>query len=603
METKERGFLPFLSPAIFRMDVLLEDLVAIKRLYEESGYLDAEVVLDDLRVSDDKSGVCITIAIVEHQPYCIGGIEVDIKRLDPGGPGAPPPEDVAFFTEQRLRDLLGLHTGQRYSAKLEKAGRDRIRDAYYCRSYIDARVPELLRQGRQHANVVDLKLRVEEGAKSRVRQMAIVGNEYTRDRVLRREVRLSPGGYVNRGELDRALGRMRALGYFDRVTMQVEDVRCTDGTVQKGWKDVTYEVVEGSTGSLNFGVGLSTDGGVFGSVTFTKRNFDITRWPRSFKELTSRRAFTGAGQKFDLYFQPGTVESQFRLGFEEPHLFGTELGFGLQAYKSITYYEDWTADRLGYNASLSYPILMDIEDRYRLRARLKWRHEEVVVGDVEPTAIPGAYLFRGSNEVRSLALEIAFDTVDDLAEPRRKSNTLGRFEYMGGVLGGDVDVLKFSLSHEHSFVTFVDDDGRRQRLTLRGEMGWARAFDDTPEVPPFERYFMGGNRLRGFRYRGAGPHVGGNPTGGEWIVLTSAEYLVPLVKDTVGFVVFVDAGTLGTNVHTSDAWLWRASVGAGLRLRVPMLGPTPLAFDFGFPLLYEDSDERTLISFSVGRDF
>jgi outer membrane protein insertion porin family len=143
----------------------------------------------------------------------------------------------------------------------------------------------------------------------------------------------------------------------------------------------------------------------------------------------------------------------------------------------------------------------------------------------------------------------------------------------------------------------------RHKVTVRTSMGWAQALDDTPEVPPFERFYMGGNLLRGFSYRGAGPHIRGNPTGGEWLVLASAEYLYPLVKDLFGVVAFVDSGTLATTFDAPDSGLWRVSVGGGLRVKIPMLGPTPLALDFGFPLMYEEEDERTLVSFNLGRDF
>ena len=603
METSEAGLIPFLSTDTFRMDLLLEDLVAIRRLYESRGFLDAEVVLDDLRFSDDKARVIITIAIIEHQPYCVGDIDVEIERLEPGEAGAPPPEDIAFFTEDRLRSMLGLKTGGRYDGAIAERGIESIQKLYYRRSYMDADVLPLQRRGRERQNVVDLTLVVVEGRKSRLRRLHFVGNEYTRDKVLRREVKVAPGGYIDRAELDRALTRLNGLGYFERVTMQIQDVKCTNGEVVPGYKDVTYEVVEGSTGKLNFGVGISTDGGLLGSISFQKNNFDITRWPCSFKELTSRRAFTGAGQQFNIFFAPGTVTSQFSVSFTEPHLFGTDLSLSLSGYKRINYREDYEVDILGYAVGLSYPLLEDPEYRYRLRAEVRWRHENDRVQNVGPTAVPGAYLFRGDNEVRSLSGGLNFVTVDDFTDPRWSTRTRLTYEYAGGVLGGEIDFMKLEAGHEQDFVPYVDSEGKRHRLSFRGDIGWSEPMPDTPEVPPFERFYMGGNRLRGFSYRGAGPHINGEPSGGEWLILTSAEYLVPVAKDLFGVVAFVDAGTLATTIHAPDAGLWRVSVGFGVRLKIPMLGPTPLAFDFGFPLMYQPQDERTLISFALGRDF
>jgi outer membrane protein insertion porin family len=97
--------------------------------------------------------------------------------------------------------------------------------------------------------------------------------------------------------------------------------------------------------------------------------------------------------------------------------------------------------------------------------------------------------------------------------------------------------------------------------------------------------------------------VNGNPTGGEWVLTGSLEYEMPLVKDVLGVVAFADGGTLGTALGEDDAWRLRLSVGGGIRLRIPFLGPQPMAIDFGFPLVWEDEDERQLVSFTVGKDF
>ncbi|MHC5012268.1 MAG: BamA/OMP85 family outer membrane protein, partial [Planctomycetota bacterium] len=419
----ESPILPFLSTAIFRLDILNEDLVALRRRYEAAGYLDAEVVLDDLRFSDDKEKVVITIAIVEHLPYTVGTVDIVIDRLEPGEPGSPPPEDTAYFTDERIRGWLGLREGECYSGIVAAEGRKSILDEYFAGSYIDVEVPEPLRRGRERANVVDVTLTVHEGAKSRVRRLDFYGNEYTRDKVLRREARFTPGGYVDSRELERTLQRLRRLGYFERVTLTVNDAVGPDGETMVGWKDVSYEVVEGSTGRLNFGVGLSTDGGFLGSITYTKRNFDIARWPSSFGELLTRRAFTGAGQTFNVFLAPGTTTSQFSVSFGEPHLFGTDLAFGTQLYQRLGFWESYEVSRFGYGISLRHPIYRERDDSVIVTAGLNWRQEWVTVQDVGAFAVPGAYLFAGENALHSLRGEIGANTVDDLASPTWQTST------------------------------------------------------------------------------------------------------------------------------------------------------------------------------------
>jgi outer membrane protein insertion porin family len=604
MRTEEEEFIPFLSTATFREDTLLEDLVALRGVYRDHGFLDAEVVLDDLRFSDDKKKVTVVIAIVEHQRYCVGSVTVEIDRVPPGTPGAPPPEDIAFFTQDRLASMLGLVPGRTYSGECEREGREAILDAYSCRSYAEVVVEEAVLRPHEQALVVDVHLLVREGARYRLERLDFVGNEYTKDKVLRRESRLRPGGPLDRKELERTTKRLRSLGYFERVTLRLEDARARDGTPIPAAKTATYEVVEGSTASVKFGVQLSTDGGFGGSVDFTKRNFDIARPPRSFDELTSRRAWTGAGQTFRATFAPSTRAVQAGISFLEPHLFDTNFAFRASAERRFDFYEDYTVDRYAYSLGLSYPLYQRYDDTMILTAGGTWRHELIDIQDIEAEAVPGAFLFAGSNEIRSLSAYLSLGATDDLVKPDWAFRARLTGEVIGGALGGDIDVLKIGGSYEHDILVFEDDEENRHRLTGQFRFGYAHAFKDTPEVPPFERYYLGGRNLRGFEWRGVGPHVNGSPTGGEWMMAAGVEYEVPVVKDLLGAVAFVDSGTLSQSIHDPDAFWWRLSVGFGIRLKLPFLGSDqPLALDFGFPLLYEDEDERSLLTFSAGRTF
>jgi outer membrane protein insertion porin family len=217
--------------------------------------------------------------------------------------------------------------------------------------------------------------------------------------------------------------------------------------------------------------------------------------------------------------------------------------------------------------------------------------------------VPGVFLFEGWNEIRSLGAGLRYRTVDDAAKPGHKTSTTLAFELAGGPLGGDLDWTKVTLAHEQRFVTSEDAEGRRRFLTARLKAGVESAFGDTPEVPPFARFYAGGNEFRGFRNRGIGPHSNGRPMGGEFILVGSVEYEHPIVTGLLSGVAFVDAGTLGTSIDSDDALLPRLSVGFGVRLTIAAFGPTPLALDFGFPLLKQGEDETTILSFSLSRSF
>jgi outer membrane protein assembly factor BamA len=118
-------------------------------------------------------------------------------------------------------------------------------------------------------------------------------------------------------------------------------------------------------------------------------------------------------------------------------------------------------------------------------------------------------------------------------------------------------------------------------------------------APIYERFYAGGfQSLRGFEFRGVGPDVDGFKIGGDFMFLNSLEYQIPVrANDQLYFVAFVDSGTVEPRVEIKD---YRVSAGFGARIVVPMLGPVPIALDFGFPIVKGPNDKEQVFSFWVG---
>ena len=613
MQTRPPTFFEDIFGApLFREEALKEDLVALKQLYRREGFLDAQVALDDLRFSDDKRKVEVTIAIDEGPCYTVGNVNVQFGRIEDdefkeGRPhlevGAPSAEDLAFFNDARVRGAMNLRSGVRYSGKNIEEGSQALRELYYERSFHDARILPPVVRGRERGHVVDVDLRIVEGAKFRLSRIDFIGNEATRDYVLRRDVRTGPGGFVDRNELDRGLVRLKRLGYFDRATMRLEDTMGPDGQPLPGWKSATYEVVEGSTRSINVGAQVDTNGGVGVFFTFRERNFDISRLPRSWDDVASGRAFKGAGQDFSVNISPSTRVTQFEVAFREPRLFGSMVGFDTSLYSRFSFREAYRTDRFGYHLGLSYPFVRTPDDTLRVEGSLRWRHDWFDINDIGDTAVPGAFLFAPQLEVRRLEAAVAFATLDDLKDPRWETTTRLQAEYAGGFLGGELDFHKFSASHDQLIVLHENLDGGQHRLILRGLLRYGVARDDTPELPPYERFYLGGRTLRGFEFRGVGPHVSGNPTGGEFAWSSTVEYEYPIIPKRLAIATFLDAGTVSETIDTRDARRVRLGAGLGLRLVVPILSQQPIALDFAWDLSSEPEDETSVFSFSFSRTF
>ena len=289
------------------------------------------------------------------------------------------------------------------------------------------------------------------------------------------------------------------------------------------------------------------------------------------------------------------------MSFREPRLFGSRFSLDTSLYRTFAFRESYREDSLGYSLGIGHPIYEAKDDTLSVQAAVRWRQEIEGIRNLGTFAVPGAYLFRGENQINVISGTIRMRMLDDIRDPTFEMSNTVAVELAGTFLGGDIDFYKLSFANDWSRVLFTDEDGKKHRLFGNLICQYGEALEDTPELPPNERFYAGGQTFRGFQFRGLGPHVLGRPTGGEWLLKGTLEYEFPIIKDTVGIVVFADAGTLATSLWEDDAWLWRLSVGSGLRLVIPLLGERPLALDFGFPILFEDEDERTLVSFSLGR--
>ena len=186
---------------------------------------------------------------------------------------------------------------------------------------------------------------------------------------------------------------------------------------------------------------------------------------------------------------------------------------------------------------------------------------------------------------------VAYDTRDSFLRATEGGRVEFSFEQ---VMGQNVYPI-LNLEGSRYFTTWQRPDGSgKQVLAIHSLVSWAGAED-----PVYERFFAGGySSIRGFEFRGVGPNIDGFMVGGQFQLLNSLEYQIPLrANDNLYVVGFVDSGTVESRIGIHD---YRVSAGFGLRITVPMLGPVPIALDFGFPIVKAANDRTQLFSFSIG---
>ena len=428
---------------------------------------------------------------------------------------------------------------------------------------------------------------VQEKPPARVGQIFVVGNTTTRQNVILRQVPLYPGQLLSYPAIKEGEKNLAKLGIFE--TDPEKGVRPTitvlDPDSDSPYKDVLVNVQETRTGSLLFGVGFNSDAGATGSIVLNERNFDLFRLPTSLDDLFGGTAFRGAGQELRLEAVPGTQLQRYTFQFREPFLFDTPYSLTVGGYYYQRFFNEYLETRLGSRITLGRRL-----DQY-WSASVTTRVEDVGVHQIPFGAPPEITNFDGNHFLTSLRLGVTRDSRDSYLRPTEGSmldvgveQATGQYTYTQAVL----DFNKY-------FTLWQRADGSgRHVLAFHSTVGYS-----TPDTPLFERFYAGGFRsLRGFQFRGVGPDVASFKVGGDFEFLNSLEYQIPVkASDNLYFVAFLDSGTVESRVDIKD---YRVSAGFGVRFVVPMLGPVPIALDFGFPLVKGPGDREQVFSFWLG---
>ncbi len=357
------------------------------------------------------------------------------------------------------------------------------------------------------------------------------------------------------------------------------------GPIQPGFIDIDVGVTEARTGRLMFGVGVNSDAGVVGSIVLEENNFDILRPPRSFADIANGTAFRGGGQSFRIEAVPGNQVSRYLVSWQDPFFMNTDFSFGTSGFYYTRFFDNWTEERLGGRLTLGRLLgnFWSVSGSLRL--------EQVKIRDIDAPTPPSLEAVRGDNFLSTARVALSHDTRDSSFLPTQ--GHVVEVSYEQGF--GDFNYPRAELTGSQFFTLWERPDGRGKHIVqLKGQTGWTG--DNTPI---FEKFYAGGfQSFRGFAFRGVTPVVGNIEVGGQFMALGSAEYIIPITADdNIRGVVFSDFGTVENDVSLDD---FRASVGAGLRLVIPAMGPAPIALDFAYPLLKEKFDEKQIFSFYVG---
>ncbi|MBL8857955.1 MAG: BamA/TamA family outer membrane protein [Planctomycetes bacterium] len=615
----------------FVRETLDADLLAMREVYRDRGYLDAVVELEKLEFRPDRTGVVIHVIVDEGPIYKVSAIDLQaFKRVfDAKTRTIQDLPELLLFDKEELSKLFKIQVGKPFTRAVQFADSTALRDYYGARGYLahtslQEDFFEFLEPGLVFdpvAHEVAVTYRIAQGRKRYVREVLFQGAGHTRDRVLRREVDMLPGEVADLTKIRKSLTRLQGTSFFtdDFSPESHKDptfaFKLTD---DPDWVDLEYAVSEGKVVNFQIQGGVDSNSGIFGRLSMIMRNFDITDTPSTpwstFSELFNKEAFHGAGQELELEFSPGTVVNSYRMRFLEPDIFGTHFdrwSLELDLFRRERRQRFFDEDRNERRVRLGHEFTRNLSGfiGYTNQNLRVTDLESNLVGLNDPDVLPlpdSVYQQEGTTNLSGATIDFSYRDVDRFNNARAGFTANWRNAVYGGVIGGDYDFVKSSIESDVFWMVGDDTQDVRPGFRLGLGAGVSDNFGDTRETPYTERFFLGGSRiLRGFAYRGVGPNRGRNSLGGETYASGTLEFRYPLYSVTqpgtykesemFRLTLFTDAGVLGTDPWQARLDDVRWSVGFGLG----MVQPFPISLNFGFPLESGDGDRRQTFSFTI----
>jgi len=617
LSTKGRGLFSWWG-GTFDREVLEADVVAMRQVYRDRGWLDVTVVIDRLEFSRDRESVVVHLIVDEGPLWRVNSLS--IEGLDPEDLAA---EQELYFERSELLALTELQPGVPFERARIVHDNTVLMRFYGERGYLEQRYFEDERAGGARflepdvtydwqSHEVHVTYRLVQGRKRFIGEVKVNGNTYTADKIIRRELDFLPGEVANIQQIERGLARVRGTGFFEDPydPTHIPPIVVFQGNEQDpDTIDVEYRLSEGRVVDFNISGGVASDSGIVGLITLSMRNFAIANTPSGLfsapGEIYRKEAFHGNGEQFALDLSPGSEVSFWRVMYAFPDVLGTHHDRYMVRTEALGRDRRHRShDEAKDQASLTVARLFGAGD-FSLRMGPRW--SSISVGALtDPSASPSTLVASvGTTDLRGMSLDMRYSQLDNRHRPREGSHYRWGNTFYGGALGGDQDFLKTELEYDHYFQLGDDTEDVRPGFYLGAAAGISQTFGDTNQVHYSERFFLGGTSLRGFDYRGVGPMEGSYSLGGESMARATIEYRHPIYSTPIAgtsrrqemfrFLTFVDAGILGLDAWSMDTDDVRASVGFGFGLVTPL----PLTFNFGFPFLDQEGDRRETFSFSL----
>jgi outer membrane protein insertion porin family len=566
--TREQAWYRILSTSdIYDPERLNFDRELLRRYYLRQGYADVEVTGAVAELSPDRTGFFVTYTINEGPRYRVGRAEItsSLRGVEP----------------ESLRGSLAISEGDWYDGDAVERSVEALSDAVGLRGvpFVEVR-PRVVRDRENRR--VDVTFEVAEGTRAYVERIDILGNSRTADRVIRREFRIAEGDPFNAAQVRRSRQRIRDLGYFGGAEIAVQPGSAPDRTV------LQTTVTERPTGEISLGGGFSTDAGLLTDFGIRERNLLGTGIDTRLQALIAQR------------------RTQVDFSITDPAFLDRNLAAGVDLFyitRNLQETSSYSEQRQGIVLRAGY--------EFNERVRQSWAYSLVQrdVFDIQSDASRFIREQEGKTLLSQIGTTLSYDVRDSRIEP--KSGYIIRLGTDVAGLGGDVAYVRWR-GDVAGYIPLERYLGNADYvLALQAGVGLLSPWGERPERI-IDRFFLGGDNLRGFALAGAGPRdttsgQSDDPLGGRliWTQTTELRFPLPLPQE-IGLLgrAFVDVGSLSntpvSGPGVQDDTAPRVGVGVGVSWRTPV---GLINIDIAQAVVKKDYDETQLVRFGFGTRF
>ena len=554
MSKESRWYRLFSSAENFDKEKMNYDQELLRRFYNKRGYADFTVLSAIAELSRDKTSFVLTFTIDEGTRYKVNNLQIR--------------SFVSDIDTDSLYKHVSFDIGDWYNAEEVEKTVAKLTDELSRKGFVFVEVEPTITKDRESGKL-SVVFNVKENEKIFVNRVNITGNNRTLDEVIRREFRIAEGNVFNAAKIKESRRNVERLNYFSKVDITSERIGYDKA-------DINVNVEEKSTGYFNVGIGYSTVNGALIRAGITENNF------------------LGKGQQVSLNAGVSQRTTDYSFSFTEPYFMDRRLSAGTDIFYQIEDYQDesnYDTDSMGARLRLGWNYSDDFTHyiRYTLKK-----------DEIKNVSSASEYIQReeGSSVDSVIGQTLVYDKRDNAMSPRDGYYLSFGNDISG--LGGDDKYIKFD-AKAYKFYTLSD----HYTFKFFANGGYVTGYGDR-DARLSQRYFLGGNTMRGFESGGIGARDKStkDALGGNWVLWGGAELAFPLGLDELGIRgrTFVDIGAIGKPDDISTEKVDysskpRVSVGFGFEWTSPM---GKIDIDFGFPVVKEDYDETEVFRLNFG---